>query len=110
MFPGPLVGIGYRSNRIYPHKHIEQLRFVYDTCFCDFTGTPADSTLLMGDQQTINFSVVSKIGAGVFNDASDSCNTASAMGMVGKDDTFSLDSFEGSIITTDGALVGPHTV
>ena len=110
MFPGPIVGIGYKAEFITPDRHIKELRFVYDTCFCDFAGTPATSTLLMGEQQTINFSVVSKIGSGIFNDAADSCNTATRMGMVEKDDSFSLNNFVGTISTTDGAQAGPHSV
>lgn len=64
----------------------------------------------MGTTQSIDFKIVSLVGDGIFSVDVDPCYLADTIGMVAKDDSFSLNGLSAKIITTDGDLAGPHTI
>ena len=55
-FPGPLIGVEYKYGDTFCTgavlsgcgRQIEGLKFVYDTCYCDFTYTQYTEAVTMG--------------------------------------------------------------
>ena len=50
------------------------------------------------------------VGESIFSTDVDPCFLADTISVVENDDTFSLSGFSSQIVTTDGNLVGPHTI
>ena len=73
-FGGPLIGVASAYDEKGPlgltgGNHIKNLKFYYDTCYCDLAFSMPSSTVLMGQTRTVTFNGVSTLGANIFNSA-----------------------------------------
>ena len=58
VFPGPIIGIEYKyGDTIIFGRQIEGLKFIYDTCYCDFTYIQTTTAVTMGQENFIDFTI-----------------------------------------------------
>ena len=78
---------------------IEDFKFIYDTCYCDLTATPDTATVLMGQEEQIDFTVRSTLGDNVFLHTEDPCTDVTTVSRMTSDNTVTVSGMTGTIET-----------
>ena len=91
---GPLRGVHFNIGSSV------RVRFYYNDCGCTFSASPASATLLLGESETVAFTLESVQGSGVYPAAADSCLLATITQDTASS-AFSLSGTTGTIATVN---------